>query len=168
MSAEIDGRRSLSSLNVGVRGTCLGLARSEVEGFRPTTGTLTGDPGLLEIEKGVVSEPSLVSRAAANREALANEVQGKLAVEGDPQDLKTFAEDVVAGQQATGQPVIKNAEQLVTDARLEVENLAGGIKGTAAGRGAASEQLSEELQTELQRRTLEKNAKFSDNSFFLK
>lgn len=140
----------------------IGLARQEPEGFKPTTGTLTGEEGLIGFEKGVASEPELVNRAISNRQALSQEVQRTLQAGGDPADLKLLAEDIVTRKTEAGQASVRNAEQLVTDAKVEVDDLVANIQGSAEARGTASENLTEELQGELQRRTLIKNQKFNN------
>lgn len=138
-----------------------GLARQEVPGFQPTTGTLTGDTGLLGFEKGAISDPDLLARARENKTALSAEVQNILRTEGDPADLKAFAEQKAALTGEAGEDALRAAQRAQDVAENEVNNLLASTPGSAGGRGQASRQIDKAAQEVLKQKTILKNQKFN-------
>jgi len=137
-----------------------GLARNEVPGFKPTTGAITGDTGLLGFEKGAMRDPTLAARAKENKTALSLEVQNTLKSEGDPADIKAFAEqrDALIGK--AGEDALRTAQRAQDVAQNEVDNLLASVPGSAGGRNQASKEIDKVAKEVLTQKTILKNKKF--------
>lgn len=146
------------------------LAESAGSEFRPTSGTASGDPGLIAGERGQAtragSSAAFAQRKAENLAALSEEVAGvtRQPTGATPAATQAFAETQASQalrEQAEG---VARLERLNREAADEVDNLIGelqplrGREGEAAA--TASEGIDQAFRQELTARTIRKNELF--------
>lgn len=154
-------------------------------GFKPTTGTASNDPGLIAMERGLVTatgketgyHPSVkfAQRKRENIAATGEQVKSVTEGRGRPGQATDFFEQdrtarMAAAEEEAAQrtkaaesrvgeaeATAKASEEELAAARAEVDDIVGAQTATAEGRTAASEQINETVRDELTRVTAEKN-----------
>lgn len=129
-------------------------------GFKPTTGTASGDTGLIGLEKGLGKPEEVVDRTLENREALSRQFEDALAGEGSPEAMtrQARAEADARGEKfGTRQ---RDAEEALAEANKEVDEIVAEL-GVTDATGAASARLDEVVRGELTRITAEKQRLFN-------
>lgn len=135
----------------------------EIEGFKPTLGTASGDPGLIGIEKYSAQEAAMLARKELNMKAISDELE-KVTKQmgGDGQRAKQFFEDYITAQIEGKKNVLDIAEQAWKRVEDETTNL---IHDFSYGKGKQAEAsliLDDTIRKELDSLTAKKNELFKN------
>tara|TARA_B100001059_G_C17828749_1_gene583211 strand:+ start:1001 stop:3904 length:2904 start_codon:yes stop_codon:yes gene_type:complete len=124
--------------------------RSEIPGFKPTTGTSSLDTMGVATERGVASQPELVNRRVENVGAISDEARNISSSTGDIADTANTVEKArLANIRAAESNVLKN-EQNYEVAQKELDSQIAKINNsTRASQESASKTLDDQLQNEL-------------------
>lgn len=90
-------------------------------GYRPTSGTLSGNAGLISAEKGVASEPQVLERYLSNQRAINAGIDDVVTPSGaKPQAAQKFMRQAVDGQQMAAARAADSAADDVARAEARV------------------------------------------------
>lgn len=136
-----------------------GLARQEVPGFQPTTGTLADDIGLLALERGVSTRPSYIQQQRENIEALSRATDEAVQTTGQPEALAEAARAVTARQTLQASEVVEQSKTALKKAEDDLSGEISAIQslGSRDIKESASRQIDEGLRQELSSLNAEKN-----------
>lgn len=132
----------------------------EQAGYRPTTGTASGEESLLAVERGVSAEPRMVRRSQENREALTDGALAAIETTGKPEAARSFFQREMGTRHAD--EALQRTQQLLKEAEQELSARVGAARSTGTGADAAraSEDLDQVTRNQLKALTARKNAKF--------
>ena len=157
--AAVDPDRAIQNLEAAV-------AESAGSEFSPTTGTASGDPGLIGRERGLVtgaeSSPAFAQRRAENLRALSEEVAGVTRQDtgASPAALQSFAQSEAARPVREATEGVARVERLEREAATEVDNLIAETQALGGQAADASQRIDEAFRNELTARTARKNELF--------
>lgn len=139
----LDPKKAASELETVVN-------RSEIPGFKPTTGPSSGDTMGVATERGLASRPELVNRRVENVGAIADEAKNISSSTGNITNTANTVQDVrLANIRAAESNVLKN-EQNYEVAQKELDSqIAKYNNSTRASQESASKTLDNQLQNEL-------------------
>jgi len=134
----------------------------EAAGFRPTTGTASNNYGLLAYERGVSSQPRMIQRSEANREALTRAALDSMQTSGDPQDAVKFFMEQYHGPTRKAEDALRDVQNRLAEAQDELGLSVSGARQTATSAEAAraSSQLDQATRNQLTALTAKKNELF--------
>ncbi len=139
----LDPEKAVSELETVVN-------RSEIPGFKPTTGTSSLDTMGVATERGLASRPELVNRRVENVGAISDEARNISSSTGDIADTANTVEKArLANIRAAESNVLKN-EQNYEAAQKELDSqIARYNDYTRSSQESASKGLDDQLQKEL-------------------
>lgn len=134
----------------------------EQAGYRPTTGTASDNQALLAAERGVSSQPNLVQRFEANREALTEAALDAVRTSGDPEAARRFFLEQYQGPTKAAEAALDEVQLRLDEAQSELGLSASRARetGTQADVARASEGVDETTRNELVALTAQKNRLF--------
>jgi len=122
-------------------------------GYLPTSGTASGNVGLIATEKGLVNNPTVLNRYVENQRAVNNALAGQMEQSGAaPSAAQNFMGDILQGQQRsaqnsvnTAQDAAARAEQALAQRQADVSTMSADSTRTGAStqiRGSLNDQFS--------------------------
>ncbi len=135
--------------------------------FQPTTGTASGDPGLVALERTLVtggdSSPAFIGRQAENQSALTQQLsQATRRTTGEAEAPGKFFEEGQLQARMVKTQAIESTETQIQAARNEIDNISDELDQFRSMETGASREIDEAVMGELERLTLQKNRLFND------
>ena len=133
--------------------------------FRPTTGTASGDPGLIALERSLATtgetSPAFMARLAENQSAISQQVtRVTRRVPGAAERPRTFFEEDQLQARMVKTQAVEATEDQVLAARNEIDNIADELNEFRSMETGASIEIDAAVMGELERLTLQKNKLF--------
>jgi hypothetical protein len=138
-------------------------------GYNPTSGTASGNTGLLSMEKGLVNSDRLVKRYQDNKRAIDVEMSDQMKPEmlypasAAPQESQGFIKKILDDELAQSQAGQKNAQQAALDAETNLANKEREVVDMSAQsrRTEPSAQVRSSLEANMQAVSKQVDAEFA-------
>jgi len=122
-------------------------------GYLPTSGTASGNVGLIATEKGLVNNPTVLNRYVENQRAVNNALAGQMEQSGaSPSAAQNFMGNILEGQQRSAQNSVNAAQdaadranQALAQRQADVSTMSADSTRTGAStqvRGSLNDQFS--------------------------
>lgn len=153
----VDPQRAIRNIESG-----LSVARQG--GFQPTAGTLSDDPGLIGLERGLATQgqtsPAMTARREANVRAVSDQLEsvvGDVRSAADPEAAARIIRGQVEAPIAKAKGAVEVSERQLSEATQETDNLIVDFASQARLKTPASLEIDANLRSELNRLTASKN-----------
>lgn len=130
--------------------------------FEPTSGIASGDPGLIQLERGLASEPDIVTRTVETRDLAAKQVEQATepsTVRGDKTKAEFESQATAARESAEGE--LKAAQEASDDALTRMQTNTREIESLQRGKGDASAKIDAAVREVEESLTKQKNDLFA-------